>query len=172
MSQPKKRFGRSRVPQEDTRKYSLTDEHRQLAELAAENLPRNRAAEAFAKSAARTGATTAATGQMAASGKVGAGEDAEEPASDPKARKAARRGQRRAARQARAGARSEGARADQPTPLWYKVVMIGLMIVGLLWIIVYYLFQGTLPIPGLNLWNLVLGLAFMLVGLIMTTRWR
>lgn len=168
MSQPKKRFGRSRAPQEDTRKYSLTDEHRQLAELAAENLPRNRAAEAFAKSAARTGSTTAAKAEReTAPGQAESGEAAED---DQKARKAARREQRRAARQARAGA--AGSRADQPTPLWYKVVMIGLMIVGLLWIIVYYLFQGTLPIPGLNLWNLVLGLAFMLVGLIMTTRWR
>ncbi|PZP31728.1 MAG: septation inhibitor protein [Kocuria rhizophila] len=60
----------------------------------------------------------------------------------------------------------------QPTPLWYKVIMIGLMIVGLLWIIVYYLFQGTLPIPGINVWNLIIGLVFMMTGLIMTTRWR
>ncbi|WP_262925649.1 cell division protein CrgA [Kocuria atrinae] len=50
--------------------------------------------------------------------------------------------------------------------------MIGLMIVGLLWIIVYYLFQGTLPIPGINVWNLIIGLVFMMTGLIMTTRWR
>lgn len=26
--------------------------------------------------------------------------------------------------------------------MWFKVIMIGLMIVGLLWIIAYYLFQG------------------------------
>ena len=60
----------------------------------------------------------------------------------------------------------------QPTPLWYKVVMIGLMILGLLWIITYYLFQGMVPIPGISVWNLVIGLGFMLAGLIMTTRWR
>ena len=171
MSQPKKRFGRSRAPQEDTRKYSLTDEHRELAELAAQNLPRNRAAEAFAKSAtARTGSS--AVGKGASAPAPGQAEATEASADDPKAGKATRRQQRRAAKQERAEARREPARSDQPTALWYKVVMIGLMIVGLLWIIVYYLFQGTLPIPGLNLWNLVLGLAFMLVGLIMTTRWR
>jgi hypothetical protein len=59
-----------------------------------------------------------------------------------------------------------------PTPTWYKVIMLGLMIVGLLWLIVYYLFQGTFPVPGIGTWNIGVGLVLMMAGLIMTTKWR
>ena len=59
-----------------------------------------------------------------------------------------------------------------PTPTWYKAVMLGLLVVGLLWLIVYYLFQGTYPVPGIGTWNIGVGLALMMVGLIMTTKWR
>ncbi|GAA2111115.1 MULTISPECIES: cell division protein CrgA [Kocuria] len=150
MSQPKKRFGKSRDSLESNQKYALTDKDRQLTELAAENLPRNRHAEAFEKSIARdTSGSTSATA------------DGTDELDVEKSKKALRK----AAKRDRTG-------DPQPTPLWYKVIMIGLMIVGLLWIIVYYLFQGTLPIPGINVWNLIIGLVFMMTGLIMTTRWR
>lgn len=154
MSQPKKRFRKSRESLESNEKYALTDEDRQLMELAAQNLPRNRHAEAFEKSNARTAeGSTAATARGQA--------DADLDARDKKQQKAARK----AAKQDRTG-------EPQPTPLWYKVIMIGLMIVGLLWIITYYLFQETLPIPGIGLWNLIIGVVFMMVGLVMTTKWR
>lgn len=150
MSQPKKRFGKSRESLESNQKYAITDEDRQLTELAAQNLPRNRHAEAFEKSVARdNGGSTSATAD---------GTDELEGEKNKKAL-------RKAAKRDRTG-------EPQPTPMWYKVVMIGPMIVGLLWIIVYYLFQGTLPIPGINVWNLIIGLVFMMTGLIMTTRWR
>lgn len=150
MSQPKKRFGKSRESLESNQKYAITDEDRQLTELAAQNLPRNRHAEAFEKSVARDNA-----------GSTSATADGTEELEGEKNKKALRK----AAKRDRTG-------EPQPTPMWYKVVMIGLMIVGLLWIIIYYLFQGTLPIPGINVWNLIIGLAFMMTGLIMTTRWR
>lgn len=148
MSQPKKRFGKSRESLESDQKYAITDKDRQLTELAAQNLPRNRHAEAFQKTVANGGSTSATA-------------DGVPELDGPKNKKALRK----AARRDRTG-------EPQPTPMWYKVVMIGFMIVGLLWIITYYLFQGTLPIPGINVWNLVIGLAFMMTGLIMTTRWR
>lgn len=150
MSQPKKRFGKSRESLESNQKYAITDEDRQLTELAAQNLPRNRHAEAFEKSIARDNA-----------GSTSATADGTDELEGEKNKKALRK----AAKRDRTG-------EPQPTPMWYKVVMIGLMIVGLLWIIVYYLFQGTLPIPGINVWNLIIGLVFMMTGLIMTTRWR
>lgn len=150
MSQPKKRFGKSRDSLESNQKYALTDKDRQLTELAAENLPRNRHAEAFEKSIARdTSGSTSATA------------DGTDELDVEKSKKALRK-----------AAKRDHTGDPQPTPLWYKVIMIGLMIVGLLWIIVYYLFQGTLPIPGINVWNLIIGLVFMMTGLIMTTRWR
>lgn len=159
MSQSKKRFGRSRETVEDDRKYAITDEDRQLTELAEQNLPRNRHAEAFTRSATRSGSgSTSATAETTdAPADV---DDAQETAAPKRRKKSA----------ARRELKKSG--EPQPTPLWYKVVMIGLMIAGLLWIIVYYLFQGILPIPGIEVWNLVIGLGFMMTGLVMTTRWR
>ncbi|MDO4257300.1 MAG: cell division protein CrgA [Kocuria sp.] len=90
---------------------------------------------------------------------------------EEKAAKAEER-ERREEKAAKAEERERRAVDYQPTPTWYKVIMVGLMIVALLWIISYYLFQGLIPIPGIGVWNLVIGLGFMLTGLIMTTRWR
>lgn len=59
-----------------------------------------------------------------------------------------------------------------PTPTWYKAIMLGLLVVGLLWLIVYYLFQGAYPVPGIGTWNIGVGLGLMMVGLVMTTKWR
>mgnify|MGYP000007447494 CR=1 FL=1 len=36
--------------------------------------------------------------------------------------------------------------ADAPNPVWFKPVMFGFMLIGLVWIIVFYISQGTLPI--------------------------
>ncbi|MBB5512782.1 hypothetical protein HD598_001469 [Neomicrococcus aestuarii] len=73
------------------------------------------------------------------------------------------RAARRAAREAKKNA---------PSPTWYKVIMFGLMILGLLWIIVYYLGGGLFPIPGIGGWNIFIGFGIAMVGFFMTTRWR
>ena len=36
---------------------------------------------------------------------------------------------------------------DAPNPVWFKPVMFGFMLLGLLWIIVFYVSQTSLPIP-------------------------
>ena len=235
MSQPKKRFGRSRNAQDETQQFSLTEEDRELAALAAEILPRNSAAASFERAATRqtgstsvsardavtdtelaggpaadsgtaadhhldaavtpstkhtkrrnkTSAQTSATASSDAASTTGAGDaapqaatvgaedTAEETPAEAKARiKAARQAKRREEKAAKAEAREHRATEYRPTPMWFKVIMIGLMIVGLLWIIAYYLFQGLVPIPGIGEWNLFIGLGFMLAGLIMTTQWR
>lgn len=59
-----------------------------------------------------------------------------------------------------------------PTPLWYRVIMFGLMVLGILWIMTYYITQTAYPVAALGGWNLVVGVGLMMVGLIMTTRWR
>ena len=62
--------------------------------------------------------------------------------------------------------------ADKPNPVWYKPVMFGLMILGLLWIITYYITQGGFPIPALGASNILVGFGIAIVGFLMTTRWR
>ena len=66
--------------------------------------------------------------------------------------------------------RTEGEAA--PNPVWFKPIMLGLMILGLLWVIVFYLSNQALPVPGIGAWNLVIGFAIAFVGFLMTTRWR
>jgi hypothetical protein len=67
---------------------------------------------------------------------------------------------------------TDDASANTPNPVWYKPVMFGFMIVGLLWIIVFYVSQGLFPIPDLGSWNILVGFGIAFIGFIMTTRWR
>jgi hypothetical protein len=56
--------------------------------------------------------------------------------------------------------------------VWFKPVMFGFMLVGLAWIIVYYVSQNSLPVPQLGTWNILVGFGIMFIGFLMTTRWR
>ena len=60
-----------------------------------------------------------------------------------------------------------------PNPRWFVPVMLGLMVLGLLWVVTYYI-SGVhqYPIPALGRWNLGVGFGLMLSGFLMTTRWR
>lgn len=69
------------------------------------------------------------------------------------------------------------ARALAPSPSWYPVVMGVVLLIGLAYLVVYYLTSsGTSPhIPlmaGLHAWNFAIGFGVMLLGLIMAVRWR
>ncbi|ORC15918.1 MULTISPECIES: cell division protein CrgA [Rothia] len=59
-----------------------------------------------------------------------------------------------------------------PTPLWYRVIMFAMILIGIFWIIIFYITQSVYPVPGIGNWNIGIGIGFMMVGLIMTTRWR
>jgi hypothetical protein len=67
---------------------------------------------------------------------------------------------------------SDDASSQAPNAIWFKPVMFGFMIVGLLWIIVFYVSQGLFPIPDLGSWNILIGFGIAFIGFIMTTRWR
>ncbi|GAB4100506.1 cell division protein CrgA [Sinomonas halotolerans] len=64
------------------------------------------------------------------------------------------------------------AKAPGPTPQWYKAIMFGLMVLGLLWIISFYLTQGLFPLPELGNWNILIGFGVAIIGFLMTLRWR
>jgi hypothetical protein len=50
--------------------------------------------------------------------------------------------------------------------------MLALMLLGLAWIVVFYITQTSYPIPKIQDWNLLIGFGLLLVGFVMTTRWR
>ena len=65
------------------------------------------------------------------------------------------------------------ARAAQPSPRWYAGVMVALMVLGLLWIVVYYVAGDRIPfMASLNAWNFLFGFGLMVAGLVMSMRWR
>ncbi len=65
------------------------------------------------------------------------------------------------------------ARAVAPSPRWYAPVMVGLMLLGLLWIVVYYVAGERIPfMVSLSAWNFAVGFGAMVLGLIMSMRWR
>ena len=69
-------------------------------------------------------------------------------------------------------ARSTEAREQAPNPVWFKPIMFGFMILGLAWIIVFYVSGSSAPIPALENWNILVGFGIMFIGFLMTTRWR
>lgn len=59
-----------------------------------------------------------------------------------------------------------------PRP-WIAPLMIGLFLFGLLWIVVYYITRGDIPLMrDLGAWNLLVGFTFIAAGFGVSTRWR
>ena len=64
------------------------------------------------------------------------------------------------------------AKVAAPTGPVYLSIMLGLMILGLVWLLCYYLLQNVQPFAGLGSWNFAVGFALIIAGLLMTMRWR
>jgi hypothetical protein len=62
-------------------------------------------------------------------------------------------------------------KAQSGNPAWLVPVMLGLMLLGLAWIVVFYL-TGKWPVPQLHSWNLAVGFVLIIAGFGLTTRWR
>lgn len=58
------------------------------------------------------------------------------------------------------------------SPRWLVPVMLACFVVGLLWIVVFYVTQTAYPVPDLGSWNLAIGFAFIGVGFALSTQWR
>ncbi len=70
-------------------------------------------------------------------------------------------------------ASADRARAAQPSPRWYAPLMIALMLLGLIWIVVYYVAGDQIPfMVSLSAWNFAIGFGAMVAGLVMSMRWR
>lgn len=66
------------------------------------------------------------------------------------------------------------AKQDTGNPPWLLPTMLTLMLIGLAWIVLFYLTSGKadLPIPGIGQWNLAVGFVFIIAGFSLTTRWK
>jgi hypothetical protein len=60
-----------------------------------------------------------------------------------------------------------------PTHPVYVAVMLGLMLLGLAWLVVNYLAGDKIGFMiALQAWNFAIGFGLIVVGLLMTMRWR
>jgi len=50
--------------------------------------------------------------------------------------------------------------------------MVAFFLIGLLWIVLYYLAPAMPVIGALGSWNMAIGFGFILVGFALSTRWR
>jgi hypothetical protein len=71
-------------------------------------------------------------------------------------------------------AKREPRPAEAPNAVGFKPVMFGFMLLGLVWIVTYYVTSSTLslPVPALGQNNIFVGFGIMFIGFLMTTRWR
>ncbi|HEY6748268.1 MAG TPA: cell division protein CrgA [Mycobacteriales bacterium] len=64
-------------------------------------------------------------------------------------------------------------RKKGPSPTWYPVTMLALMVIGLAYIATFYLAGEKIPVMrDLNSWNFAIGFGLMVTGLFMAVRWR
>lgn len=61
---------------------------------------------------------------------------------------------------------------DEGLPTWYRVTMIGLLILGLLWLVVWYITDGLLPLAAAGNWNVAIGFGISMTGFMMMMRWQ
>ncbi|GFH36536.1 cell division protein CrgA [Streptomyces pacificus] len=55
---------------------------------------------------------------------------------------------------------------------WVAPVMLALFLIGLAWIVVFYVTDGSLPVRSLGNWNIVVGFGFIAGGFAVSTQWK
>lgn len=58
------------------------------------------------------------------------------------------------------------------SPRWLAPLMVTLFLLGLLWIVVYYLAPSLPLISDLGNWNMLVGFGLIMGGFVLSTRWR
>jgi hypothetical protein len=58
------------------------------------------------------------------------------------------------------------------SPRWLVPVMVSCFVLGLAWVVVYYITQAKYPIEGIGAWNMGIGFGLIIIGFVMSTRWK
>jgi hypothetical protein len=61
--------------------------------------------------------------------------------------------------------------AKLESPKWLVPVMVANFLLGLIWIVIFYVSSTNYPIPGIGAWNMLVGFGFVGVGFSLATRW-
>jgi hypothetical protein len=58
------------------------------------------------------------------------------------------------------------------SPRWVAPLMLACFLVGIVWLVLFYVTGGSLPIKALSNWNLLIGFGFIIGGFGISTQWR
>ena len=58
------------------------------------------------------------------------------------------------------------------SPPWNGGTMLGCFLVGIVWLVLFYVTGGSLPVKALSNWNLLIGFSFIIAGFGVSTQWR
>ncbi|WP_434742307.1 cell division protein CrgA [Micromonospora sp. SH-82] len=60
----------------------------------------------------------------------------------------------------------------KPSPVWLPALAVSLIVLGIGWLVVYYLSEQAYPVMSWGYWNLAVGFGAMVGSLIVLSRWR
>jgi Cell division protein CrgA len=58
------------------------------------------------------------------------------------------------------------------SPPWVAPLMVGCFLIGIVWLVMFYVTGGSLPIKSFGNWNLLIGFGFIIGGFVTSTQWR
>ena len=64
------------------------------------------------------------------------------------------------------------AASKKPSPVWLPATAVALIVVGIAWLVVYYLSSQSYPVAAWSYWNLAVGFGCMVASLGILSRWR
>lgn len=62
--------------------------------------------------------------------------------------------------------------APTSSPRWLVPTMLACFLVGLLWIVLYYVAPQMPVLSNFGAWNMVIGFGLIMVGFALSTKWR
>jgi Cell division protein CrgA len=64
------------------------------------------------------------------------------------------------------------ATSKKPSPVWVPAVAVAMIVIGIAWLVVYYLSSQAYPVESWSYWNLAIGFGCMVASLGILSRWR
>lgn len=64
------------------------------------------------------------------------------------------------------------AASRKPSPQWVPISAVTLIGLGILWLVLFYISGGTVPVQAWGYWNLVIGFGLMVSSLAILSRWK